>query len=158
MVPRCLRPTPMATWGFSTAFFLLWSLGLSGFSHWAGMAEPQFRSKFWAVLLPRSHQGHAHLLVGILTTHQKLTWSVDSVNSCLDWYYDVTADSPSIKVNMGTPRTSPTPTPTEGPVLVETRLSMYLCHLLISNVYNKEEYVKKQCNISFCHSALCTLQ
>ncbi|XP_030250152.1 discoidin, CUB and LCCL domain-containing protein 1 isoform X2 [Sparus aurata] len=33
------------------------------------------------------------------------------------------ADSPSIKVNMGTPRTSPTPTPTEGPVLVETRLS-----------------------------------
>lgn len=49
-------------------------------------------------------------------------------------------ESPPIKVNLGTPRTSPAPTPTEGPVLVETRLSMYLCHL-ISNVYNEEEYV-----------------
>ncbi|XP_041649156.1 discoidin, CUB and LCCL domain-containing protein 1 [Cheilinus undulatus] len=33
------------------------------------------------------------------------------------------AESPSIKVNMDTPHTSPTPTPTDGPVLVETRLS-----------------------------------
>ncbi|XP_036930131.1 discoidin, CUB and LCCL domain-containing protein 1 isoform X1 [Acanthopagrus latus] len=33
------------------------------------------------------------------------------------------AESPPIKVNLGTPRTSPAPTPTEGPVLVETRLS-----------------------------------
>lgn len=32
-------------------------------------------------------------------------------------------ESPSIKVNMGTPRPSPSPTPTEGPVLVETKLS-----------------------------------
>ncbi|XP_034465764.1 discoidin, CUB and LCCL domain-containing protein 1 isoform X2 [Hippoglossus hippoglossus] len=30
-------------------------------------------------------------------------------------------ESPSIKVNMGTPRPSPSPTPTDGPVLVETR-------------------------------------
>ncbi|XP_063736445.1 discoidin, CUB and LCCL domain-containing protein 1 isoform X1 [Eleginops maclovinus] len=33
------------------------------------------------------------------------------------------AESPPIKVNMGTPRPSAHPTPTEGPVLVETRLS-----------------------------------
>lgn len=33
------------------------------------------------------------------------------------------AESPSIKVNMGTPWPSPTPTPTEGPVLMETKLS-----------------------------------
>ncbi|XP_029307277.1 discoidin, CUB and LCCL domain-containing protein 1 isoform X2 [Cottoperca gobio] len=32
-------------------------------------------------------------------------------------------ESPSIKVNMGTPRPSPNPTTTDGPVLVETRLS-----------------------------------
>nr|XP_020511879.1 discoidin, CUB and LCCL domain-containing protein 1-like isoform X1 [Labrus bergylta] len=34
-----------------------------------------------------------------------------------------TIDSPSIKVNMDTPRPSPTPATTKGPVLVETRLS-----------------------------------
>lgn len=33
------------------------------------------------------------------------------------------AESPPIKVNMGTPRPSTTPAPTDGPVLVETRLS-----------------------------------
>ncbi|TNN76229.1 Discoidin, CUB and LCCL domain-containing protein 1 [Liparis tanakae] len=36
------------------------------------------------------------------------------------------AEAPPIKVNMGTPRPSSTPAPTDGPVLVETRLSVYL--------------------------------
>ncbi|KAI3360904.1 hypothetical protein L3Q82_013110 [Scortum barcoo] len=35
------------------------------------------------------------------------------------------AESPSIKVTMGTLRPSPTPTTTDGPVLVETRLSVH---------------------------------
>ncbi|XP_037641691.1 discoidin, CUB and LCCL domain-containing protein 1 isoform X4 [Sebastes umbrosus] len=36
------------------------------------------------------------------------------------------AEYPSIKVNVGSPQTSPAPTPTEGPVLVETRLNTYV--------------------------------
>ena len=43
-------------------------------------------------------------------------------------------ESPSIKVNMGTPRPSPSPTPTDGAVLVETRPSMNFYHPLI-NLY-----------------------
>lgn len=66
MVPRCFRRIPMATSGSSTACFLLWWLGLFGYSHWAGMAELQLKSKSSAVLLPRSRQGHAQLLVCVL--------------------------------------------------------------------------------------------
>lgn len=71
--------------------------------------------------------------------------------------------SPSIKVNMGTQRPGPTPTPTEGPVLVETKLSMCLYHFLNSNVYNENWchsifgriHVKSVKTISFSHNPCC---
>lgn len=63
--------------------------------------------------------------------------SLSCVRLCLIFYYPTfTAESPPIKVNMGTPRPTRPPTPTEGPVLVETRLSMYMYHFFISHVYN----------------------
>lgn len=38
---------------------------------------------------------------------------------------------------MDKPPTNPTPTPTEGPVLVETRQSEYLYPLQLSDVFNE---------------------
>lgn len=74
--------------------------------------------------------------------------------------------SPSIKVNMGTQRPGPTPTPTEGPVLVETKLSMCLYHFLNSKCVQRElmplYFWKNTCQISknnilLSQSMLCTL-
>jgi len=43
---------------------------------------------------------------------------------------------------MGTPRPSTTPAPTDGPVLVETRLSVYLYHSVISQSISGQIHVR----------------
>lgn len=140
MVPRCFRPILMATSGFSTACFLPWWLDLSGCSHWAGMAELQLRSKSWVVLLQRSHRGLAHLVVSISCQSPNLPrrnfiCSHDLFSSAefLKFFCTATCPtgSPSIKVNVGTLHPSPSPASTEGPVLVETKLSKNLHQLQI---------------------------
>ncbi|KAL3060467.1 hypothetical protein OYC64_014926 [Pagothenia borchgrevinki] len=65
-------------------------------------------------LQPLSWEGHASVQVQVLGC---------PVAKATPRSRPPAAESPPIKVNMGTPRPTRPPTPTEGPVLVETRLS-----------------------------------
>lgn len=128
MVPSCFRPILMVTSGFSTACFLPWWHGLFGYSHWAGMAELQLKSKSWAVLLPNSHQHLPQSEVGISYWSTRFNTMCSTVEYFWWYFFFCPAKTESLSttnISMSTTHPSPSQTPTDAPVTVESRLSTY---------------------------------